>query len=69
MDSAGAIGTDGGKEVLRFQSMSDVIKFLAVTCEEDRPTSRSVSNTDNVTLYVLRAVGSWSERLIEASMT
>jgi hypothetical protein len=69
MDSAGTIGTDGGKEVLRFQSMSDVIKFLAVACEEDCPASRSVSNTDNVTLYVLMTVESWSERLIEASMT
>jgi hypothetical protein len=69
MDSARPVGTDCGKEVLCFQSMSDVIELLAVACEEDCPTSRSVSNTDNITLYVLRTVGGWRERLIEASMT
>jgi hypothetical protein len=69
MDCAGPIGPDGGKEVLRFQSMSDVIEFLAVARKEDCPTSRSVSDPNNITLYVLRTVGGGSERLVEAPMT
>ena len=69
MDCAGSIGTDCGKEILCFKSMGDVVELLAVACEEDRSTSRSVSNTDNVTLYILRAVTGWSEGLVEPTVT
>lgn len=69
MDGAWSIGADRWKEILCFKSMGDVFKFLAVTCEKDRSTSRSVSNTDNVTLYVLRTVASWRKRLIETTVT
>jgi uncharacterized protein (UPF0262 family) len=69
MDCAWAIGTDCGKEILCFKSMRDIIKLLAVACEKYRSTSRSISNSDNVALYILRPVSGWSERLIEATVT
>jgi hypothetical protein len=69
MDCARSIGTDCRKEVLCFKSMCDIIKLLAVACEKYRSASRSISNTNNVALYILRTVSGWSERLIETTVT
>jgi hypothetical protein len=69
VDCARPVGTDCWKEVLRFQSMGDIIELFAVAGEKYRATSRPVSNADNITLYILWAVGSWGERLIEATVT
>lgn len=49
--------------------MGDVLELLAIACEKNRPTSRSIPNTDNVALYILWTVSGWSERLVESTMT
>jgi hypothetical protein len=69
MDCTWSIGADRRKEILCFKSMGDVVKLLAVSCEKNCSASWSISNTDNVTLYILRTVASWGERLVETPVT
>jgi hypothetical protein len=68
MDCARSVGTDGWKEVLRFKSMGDVIELFAIAGEKYGAAPRPVSNTDNITLDILRTVGSWGEWLIETTV-
>lgn len=68
MDSAGSVGTNGGKEVVGFQPVGYILELFAVACEEDGSCSRSISNADNVALYIGWSVGGSIERLIISSM-
>lgn len=47
--------------------MDYVIESLAVAGKENRPCSRSITNSDNVALYVLRSVKCSVERLVVPS--
>ncbi len=61
----GAVGADGGEEVVRLQAVDHVLELLAVACEEDGACPGAVANADDVALDVLRAVGGRGERLVE----
>lgn len=62
---ARAISSDRREEVLGFQAVCDVLELLAVASEENRSRSRSVANTNDITLDVRRAVRVCGERLVE----
>ena len=68
VDCAGSVGTDGWKEVLRFKAMGDVIELFAIACKKYRAAARPISNTDYITLYILRPVGCWGEGLVETTV-
>jgi hypothetical protein len=68
MDLAWTLGADRRKEVLCFETVCDIIKFLAVAGEEDRPSARPVSDTDNVALNICGSVSGRCEGLVVASV-
>ena len=47
--------------------MDYVIESLAIAGEENRPRPRSITNSDNVALYVLRSVRCRVEGLVVSS--
>jgi hypothetical protein len=65
---AGAVGADGGEEVLRFEAVGDVVEFLAVAGEEEGAGAGAVADADDVALDVGRAVGGGCEGLVVAAL-
>ena len=68
MYGAGAVGADGGEEVLRLEAVGDVVEFLAVAGEEEGACAGAVADADDVALDVGRAVGSRCEGLVVAAL-
>lgn len=66
---AWSVGTDCGEEILRFKTMCDVFKFLAVAGEEDGAGSWAIAATDYVALNKGWAVWCGSEWLIVAAVS
>ncbi len=64
MNLAGSVGTNSGEEILRFQAVCYVFQLLAISSKEDGSGSRSVSDSDYVSLQELRAVVGSVERLV-----
>ena len=69
VDCTGSIGAHCRKEILCFESMGDIVQLLTVASEEDCSASRSVSDTNDIALYILGAVEGWGERLIKTAVT
>jgi len=67
--STRAVSAHRWEEILTFEPMGHIIQFLAVACKEHRACARSIPNANHVTLYVLRPVWSWVERLVIPSVT
>ena len=68
MDSAWSIRPNSRKEVLGFQSMSNVVQLFPIPREEYCPCSWSVSHTNYITLDVLRSIACRNEWLVKPSM-
>lgn len=66
---AGPLRADGGEEVLRFEAVSHVVEFFAVTGKEDGAGPGTVADADDVALNVFRTVGSGGEGLVVAAVT
>lgn len=64
MDHAWPIGTDRREEVLRLQTVHDIVKLLAISREEDRSRPRTISDTYHITLLEFRAVRSGVKGLV-----
>jgi hypothetical protein len=65
---AGAVGADGGEEVLRLEAVGDVVEFLAVAGEEKGAGAGAVADADDVALDIGRAVGGGCEWLVVATL-
>ena len=68
MHCARAVGADCGKEILGFESMGDIVEFLAVAGEEDSPGSGTVAYADDIALDVFWAIIGGREGLVVAAM-
>lgn len=64
VDVAGAVGTNRRKEVLRFQTMYNIIQLFTVSRKKYRPRSRSIANSDYITLNIFGPVSGGGERLV-----
>lgn len=68
VDDAGAVGADGGEEVLRLDTVNDVLQFLTVAGEENGARPRAVADANDVALDVLRCVGRRVEGLVAPAL-
>ena len=59
----------GGEEVLSFETVSDVVEFLAVSCEEEGSSSGSVANSNDISLDVRGAIGGRVEGLVVSAVS
>ena len=62
------VGAHGWEEVLRFETVGDVLELLAVAGEEEGSSAGAVTDADYVALDVLRSVGCGGERLVVAAL-
>jgi hypothetical protein len=51
MQAAGAVGANGGKEVITVEPNKRILKFTAVACEKNCPASWSIANTNDVSFF------------------
>lgn len=56
------------KEVLRLETMCNIIELLAVASEKNCPSSRPVADSDNVALDISWSVSGGCKRLVVASV-
>lgn len=64
MNSAGPVGSHCRKEVGSFNAVDDVFELLAVAGEENGTGSGSVSDPNNIALYVWGSIWRSVKRLI-----
>lgn len=64
VDSGRTVGADSREEVLRLETVDNLLELLAIAGEEDSARSRSVSDAYNVTLNEGRAIGCCVEGLV-----
>jgi len=64
-----SVCADCRKEVLRFETVSNILEFLPVACEEERSGSWSVPNADNISLHIGWGVGGRYEWLVVAAVS
>lgn len=69
MNLTRSVGTNRGEEVLRLESVCNVVQFLAITSKEECACSWSISNSDNVSLDKSRTVGRGSEGLVVSAIS
>ena len=69
VDRTRTIGSDGGEEVLRFETMDNVIELLAVAREEYGAGSGPIAYAHNVALNIFGTVKRRGKGLIIASVT
>lgn len=69
MNSAWSVGAHGWEEVLCFQIACNLFEFLAVACEEYATSTRTVADTDYVTLYIFWAIWCPVEGLIVSAVS
>ena len=67
MYGARAISTNGGKEILGFETVSDVVELFTVAGEEDGTGTWAVADSYNVALDVGGAIWGGGERLVVAA--
>ena len=67
--STRAISTHSRKEILGLQAMSNIIKLLTVTSEEEAAGSWAVANANHIALNEFRTVIGGVEGLVVASLT
>jgi hypothetical protein len=68
MNLARSLSADRGEEVLRFETVCDIVQFLAVTGEEDGTSARPVPDSYNITLDICGTVSGRCEGLVVASV-
>lgn len=68
MNRAGAVRADCRKEILGLEAMGYVVELFAVAGEEDCARTRSVPDTYDISLYVLRTVICRSKGLVVAAL-
>jgi hypothetical protein len=66
---AGSVGADSREEIVGFEAMGNVFKFLAVTSEEDGTSTRTITDANYITLYICRSVGCRVEGLVESAVS
>ena len=69
MYGARTVGTDGWKEVLCLEPMSNVVKFLAIAGEEYTAGSGTVADPNHIALHEVGTIIGWVEGLIIPAMT
>jgi hypothetical protein len=68
VDLARSLCADCREEVLSLESVCNVVKLLAITCEKDCSCARPVPNSDNVSLNVSWSVSGRCEGLVVTSV-
>lgn len=63
------IGADSWEEILALQVVCDLIKLLAISCEEDTASPWSVADTDHITLDIGGAVRAAGKRLVVSAVS
>lgn len=69
MNGARSIGADCRKEILAFETVSDIVELLAIASEEYAASTWSISDPNNVTLDELGTVIGAAEWLIISPLT
>ena len=68
VDRTWTIGSDGGEEILRLETMDNVVELFAVACEEDGASSGSVADAHNVALDVFGPIEGRDKGLVIATV-
>jgi hypothetical protein len=51
MQATGAIGANGGKEVVTVEANERILKFTTVACEKNCPASWSIADANNIPFF------------------
>jgi hypothetical protein len=68
VDDTWTVGSDCREEVLRLETMRDLLELFAIPGEEDRASSRSIPYAYHISLDVLRTIIGGIEWLIVSSL-
>lgn len=64
-----SISTNCREEVLRFQTMCNIVQLFPISSEKHSASTRSVADTYYITLNIFRTVITRSKRLVVAAVT
>jgi hypothetical protein len=56
VDLAGPLSTNSREEVLRLETVCDIVQLLAVASEKDRAGARPVANSNDISLNICRSI-------------
>ena len=64
MDNAWTVGSYGRKEVLRLESLADLLETFAIAGEEDCTSPWTITHTNHIALHQWRTIRSAVEWLV-----